>query len=96
MFENGAIAAQKGLGPKSAMMLAQVGITTMEQLQELGSVGAFLLVRQNDSRASLNLLWGLESALTGMPWQEISRFHRSSLLLALDSQANQNKSSDIK
>lgn len=95
MPENNAIAAQKGLGPRSAIMLAKVGITTLAQLQEMGSVAAFMLVRQNDSRASLNLLWGLESALTGISWQEVSRVHRSSLLLALDSQTNQHKSSDI-
>jgi hypothetical protein len=34
--------------------------------------------------ASLNLLWALESALTGEPWQQVARRHRTSLLLALD------------
>jgi DNA transformation protein len=33
---------------------------------------------------SLNLLWGLESALTGEHWQDVAKKHRTSLLLALE------------
>jgi DNA transformation protein len=39
--------------------------------------------RVNDN-ASLNLLWALESALTGEPWQHVAKRHRASLLLAVD------------
>jgi DNA transformation protein len=34
---------------------------------------------------SLNLLWALEGALTGRPWQVVAKEHRLSLLLALES-----------
>ena len=33
--------------------------------------------------ASLNLLWALEGALTGLHWQVVAKEHRLSLLLAL-------------
>jgi DNA transformation protein len=33
----------------------------------------------------LNLLWALEGALTGCPWQVVAKEHRLSLLLALES-----------
>jgi len=75
---------QKGLGPKSCEMLAGAGITTVEQLRRLGSVAAYVKTRQCNPRASLNLLWALESILTDIPWQQVARQHRTSLLLALD------------
>lgn len=79
-----AISQLKGLGPKSQAMLARAGITTVAQLQGLGSVAAYVRARQANPGVSLNLLWGLESALTGLPWQVVARAHRTRLLLALD------------
>ncbi len=78
------IAELKGLGPKSRDMLARAGITSPEQLRALGSVRAYVQVKRTDGKASLNLLWALESALSGEPWQDVARLHRTSLLLALD------------
>jgi len=41
-------------------------------------------IRRSSAKASLNLLWTLEGALTGLPWQQMAREHRTSLLLALE------------
>ena len=73
-----------GLGPHSQAMLARAGITRVAQLRKLGSVAAFARVRAVEPGASLNLLWALESALSGEPWQAVARKHRTSLLLALE------------
>lgn len=73
-----------GLGPKSQKMLARAGITAVEQLRELGSVEAFLRAKKVNASVSLNLLWGLESAISGEHWQLIAKKHRTSLLLALE------------
>lgn len=72
------------LGPKSAEMLSAAGITSIEQLTALGSVRAFTQVKRVHPGASLNLLWALEGALTGEPWQLVAKEHRTSLLLALE------------
>lgn len=80
------LASLQNLGPRSAQMLTHAGITSPEQLRALGSVAAFARVKRSDAHASLNLLWALEGALTGEPWQEVARKHRTSLLLALDEQ----------
>ncbi len=80
------ISELKSLGPKSQEMLARAGITTVAQLRALGSVAAFVRAKQTNRGVSLNLLWGLESALCGLPWQEVARVHRTSLLLALEDQ----------
>ncbi len=73
------------LGPKSARMLADAGIHTLAELQSVGSVRAYARIKATQPGASLNLLWALEGALTGSPWQTVAREHRASLLLALDS-----------
>jgi DNA transformation protein len=72
------------LGPKSQRMLADAGITSIEQLRKLGSVAAYSKAKRSSVNVSLNLLWALEGALTGLSWQEVARVHRTSLLLALE------------
>jgi DNA transformation protein and related proteins len=79
-----AIADLPGLGPRSQAMLAGAGITTASELKRLGSVRAYARVKATGANASLNLLWALEGALTGLPWQVVAREHRLSLLLALE------------
>jgi DNA transformation protein len=65
-------------------MLESADISSVEQLRQIGSVAAFVAVRRSGGNPSLNLLWALESALTGISWQEVAQNHRTSLLLALD------------
>ena len=72
------------LGPKSQVALAAAGITTVAQLRSLGAVAAYVKAKQAGADVSLNLLWALEGALTGLPWQVVAREHRTSLLLALE------------
>lgn len=79
------------LGPKSAAMLAQAGITSVEELRRVGAVAAFARAKDCDAKVSLNLLWALEGALTGLPWQVVARDHRTSLLLALDTHRRQTR-----
>lgn len=80
------IADLPNLGPKSQVMLNNAGITTVEQLRQTGSVAAYLQVKHSGANASLNLLWALEGALTGIHWHAIARDERTRLLLALDDQ----------
>lgn len=78
------LAALPNLGPASARMLAAAGIVSVAQLRELGAVGAYLRVRHAGGRASLNLLWALEGALTGRPWQDVARRDGVGLRMALE------------
>ena len=74
----------RGLGPKSQQMLAAAGITSLAQLRKLGAVQAYVRVKHAGCNASLNLLWALESVLTGEHWRVVAKVHRTRLLLALD------------
>ncbi|MFN3616403.1 MAG: TfoX/Sxy family DNA transformation protein [Aquabacterium sp.] len=81
----GATLAQlRNLGPASAAMLWEAGIRTPSQLRQLGAVRAFDRVRQRDPKASLNLLWAIEGALSDRPWQQVADEDRASLLMALE------------
>ena len=84
MAEPKSITDLDSLGPKSQEMLARAGVTSIAQLRKLGAVPAYALAKKANGNVSLNLLWALESALSGESWQEVARLHRTSLLLALE------------
>ena len=77
-------------GPKSQQMLTQAGIHTVAQLRELGAVRAYLQVKRS-GKASLNLLWAMEGALTGQHWQVVAKQERLRLLIELEDIENEHK-----
>ncbi len=79
-----AIAEVPNLGPASQAMLAQAGLTRWPQVVALGAVRTYARVKAVQPRASLNLLWALEGALSGRPWQQVAADDRASLLMALE------------
>lgn len=78
------VSALKGLGAKSQEMLAKAGIKSEAQLRKLGSVRAYAKTKAVCPRASLNLLWALEGALSGRDWKAVAESERASLLMALE------------
>lgn len=76
--------ALRNLGPVSRQMLAEAGLHDEAAVRAMGAVAAFAKVRAVNTKASLNLLWALEGALSNEPWQVVAREHRTSLLLALE------------
>jgi len=83
-----ALASLANLGPKSAQALVASGISSFAEVQRLGSVATYARIKQSDPRVTLNLLWALEGALSGLSWQVVAKEHRTSLLLALDTLQN--------
>jgi DNA transformation protein len=71
-------------GPKSQEMLAKAGIHSVDQIKALGSVKAFVVVKNAGCNASLNLLWAIEGLLSNRPWREVAKNDRLSLLLQLE------------
>ena len=71
----------RNLGPKSAMMLAEVGIRTIGELRAIGAVKAYVRVRVIHTRgASVNFLWSMAAGLDGRGWQDVSAEEKESLL----------------
>jgi predicted flap endonuclease-1-like 5' DNA nuclease len=72
------------LGPKSAAVLAQVGVKTLADLRRIGAVPAYLRAKAAVPGVSLNLLYALVGALGGNDWREVKRTRRLELLMQLD------------
>lgn len=62
----------QGLGPKSRQWLEAIGITTIEQIEELGVVEVYIRLKEAfPHRVTLNMLWGLQAALMGIHWNQL-------------------------
>ena len=61
-------------------MLAEAGIRTIDELQELGAVRAYIRVKAlRPKSVSLNLLWALAAGLEDRDWRELSAEEKASL-----------------
>ncbi len=74
----------RNLGPQSARWLAEVGITTSDELRRLGAPLAYHLVKQRQPRTSLNLLWALAAGLENRDWREIDSKEKETLRQAVE------------
>lgn len=79
MSNDVSIESLPNLGPKSSRWLREAGITTVGQLESLGPVVAYRLVKQHQPAASLNLLWALAAGLQGKDWRELTEAERRQL-----------------
>ncbi|MBZ0299577.1 MAG: TfoX/Sxy family protein [Anaerolineae bacterium] len=62
----------KNIGPKTTSWLEAVGIHTLEDLEAVGVVEAYLRLKAAfPDRVSLNALWGLQGAVMEIPWNQI-------------------------
>ena len=78
------VSTLRNLGPRSAVMLAEVGIRSVEELREIGAVKAYARVRQMRSRgASLNLLWSMAAGLEDRGWNDLSTDEKAALVAEL-------------
>ena len=82
--KNDELAALRNLGPKSATWLHAVGIHTRSDLERLGAVRAYLLVKRGGFKATLNLLYGLAGVLLDVRWNKLPQDERSRLILEMD------------
>lgn len=68
------------------MMLAEAGIRTVGELQQLGPVKAYLRVKALRPRsASLNLLWALAAGLEDRDWRDLSAAEKALLIAEMKS-----------
>jgi DNA transformation protein len=78
------VSALRNLGPKSAMMLAEAGIRSLDELEIMGAVKAYARVKSLRPKvASLNLLWALAAGLEDRDWRKLTAEEKSKLLSAV-------------
>lgn len=74
------ILALKNLGPATARMLAEIDITTQNELRNLGSVEAYRRLKFRFGTAvTLNALYALEAALQDRHWLSLTPAERMDL-----------------
>ncbi len=69
----------RNIGKVSRSWLAEAGIVTLEDLRAQGSVSTFRIIKSQQPRASLNLLWALEGAVQNMDWRDLTEEHKRRL-----------------
>ena len=63
------VAELRNLGPKSARLLKEAGISTLEELRELGAIAAYKRLQfQFGKQVSLNFLWAMAAGLENRDW----------------------------
>lgn len=72
------------LGPRSVSMLRSAGITTLVELEELGAVEAYLMLKRENIPVSLNMLYAIHGALNNVHWNQLDRQERANLIMELD------------
>jgi len=73
------IESLRNLGPQSGQWLRDTGITTIAELERLGPVVAYRLVKQHQPKASLNLLRAMAAGLKGKDWRKLSEEEKGDL-----------------
>ena len=81
-----AAAKIRNIGPKSMAWLRQTGVRTLEDLQAVGALAAFVRIKRAGFRPSLNLLYALEGAILGCHWQEIPDERRTALVQSAEAE----------
>ena len=67
------------IGQVLAAKLRSAGITTLDELSEMGSIDAMLQMGETNLSASANMLFALEGAIRGVRWHEIPKIERAKL-----------------
>ncbi|MGD9930949.1 MAG: TfoX/Sxy family protein [Mangrovibacterium sp.] len=67
------------IGKVVAARLAEVGIETPEQLRAMGAEQAFIRLKTVDEGACLSMLCGLEGAVQGIRWHQLSKARKEEL-----------------
>ncbi|HEU0203460.1 MAG TPA: helix-hairpin-helix domain-containing protein [Burkholderiaceae bacterium] len=74
----------RNIGPRTAAMLARVGIRDADELRRVGAVDAYLRLARAVPGTSLNALYALAGALEERDWRAIKRERKLDLLLAVE------------
>ncbi len=74
----------KGLGPKSEADLIAAGVCSVEALNRIGPIEAFLKLKAVNDKVSLNFLYALVGAVKGEHWLNVARRDKSFLLSELE------------
>jgi DNA transformation protein len=67
------------IGKVTEKQLNEVGIKTLEDLENIGSMKAFLKIKEIDPSACISKLCAIEGAIQGIRWHKLDESTRKSL-----------------
>lgn len=73
----------KNLGPKTAGWLREIGVVNREDVERLGSVEIYRLLKGRGYNVSLNLVWAIEAMLRDMNWRSLPTSIKAELKVAI-------------
>jgi DNA transformation protein and related proteins len=68
------------IGKDTEEKLLQAGIDSYEKLAELGSEQVFIRLQTIDPGACINLLYGIDGAIEGIKWNQLSPQRKKQLI----------------
>ena len=81
----------KGLGPKSATQLAQIGISTVEDIMQTDAYEIYARLKKHSPTTSLNMLYAIMGAQENIHWQSIAKNRKMEILMRLDDMSQKDK-----
>ncbi|MBZ9571711.1 TfoX/Sxy family protein [Methanobrevibacter sp. TMH8] len=75
----GELSKLPNIGKVLESQLNKIGIKTAKDLEECGSHEAWLAIKENDPSACYNRLCGIEGAIQGIRWHDLSDTDKKSL-----------------
>ena len=79
MSRTSELSSLRNLGGRSEHWLNEIGIFTRTDLERIGSVEIYRLLKERGYPVSLNLVWGIEGALADIDWRDLSDEFKASL-----------------
>jgi len=73
------IADLKNLGPKSQSWLNAIGVHDRTDLQTVGPVAAYTILKQHGYPVSLNLLYAMQAAVLNIHWTALPERQKAQL-----------------
>jgi DNA-3-methyladenine glycosylase I len=71
MSRTGTLAALQNLGPTSTRWLNAIGVHNRHDLEKLGAVATYAILKAHGYNASLNLVYAIEGVLRGCAWNKL-------------------------
>jgi hypothetical protein len=78
------VSSIRNLGPAVEAMFARVGVTTADQLRDLGANVAYAMVLKNGVRPHFIGYYALVMGLQGRPWNDCQGVEKENLRKAFD------------
>ncbi len=77
------IANLKNLGPATARWLDAIGVRTRRDLEQLGAINAYRILKGHGYHVSLNLVYAIEGMLRGVGWNRLPAKRKAELRAAV-------------